>query len=112
MDLRHFSPVNYPGWYNPPYNTNFWIIDVEFHGFLVTFVTLLGVAKVHPNFRLFVLVCVTLWLFYYVYTHLFLFMSGVFLADLYHIREDRLHHPQHITLLDLEPLRTPPTTIL
>ncbi|KAF8859397.1 hypothetical protein BDZ45DRAFT_673347 [Acephala macrosclerotiorum] len=84
-----FRPMNYPGWYNPPYDTNLWTIDVEFHGSLVIFITLLGLSKVKPTFRLLVLIAIPLWLLYYIHTHLFLFMSGVLLAELHHIREDQ-----------------------
>ncbi len=95
MDISDiFRPMDYPGWYNPPYDTNLWTIDVEWHGSLVIFLTLLGLSKVHAKFRLFMLVCIPIWLEYRVHTHLFLFMSGVFLAELHHIREDRLSEPQ------------------
>ncbi|KAE8450318.1 hypothetical protein EG329_006746 [Mollisiaceae sp. DMI_Dod_QoI] len=95
-----FRPMNYPGWYNPPYDTNLWTIDVEFHGSLVIFLTLLGLSKVQANFRLLVLIAIPLWLLYYVHTHLFLFMAGVFLAELHHIREDRL---QSVNSQNLDP---------
>ena len=89
-----FRPQNYPGGYNPPYDTNLWTIDVEFHGSLVIFITLLGVAKVRQNFRLLILICIPLWLLYYLHTHLFLFMSGVLLCELHYMREERLQATQ------------------
>ncbi|KAH8680080.1 acyltransferase 3 [Tricladium varicosporioides] len=87
-----FRPVFYKGIsyavYVPPYDPNLWTIDVEFNGSLVIFLSLLGTSKLLPAFRLLVFIAINLWLLYFVHPYLFLFMSGVFLAELHHIRED------------------------
>jgi peptidoglycan/LPS O-acetylase OafA/YrhL len=81
-----FRPAVYPV-YNPAYDTNLWTIVVELRGSLVIFLTLLGVAKLRGPIRLTVLIGIVLFLFWNVYAHLFLFLSGVLLAELHHIRE-------------------------
>ena len=84
-----FRPSVYPGGYDPMYDTNLWTIPVEFHGSMVIFLTLIGLAKVHAPVRLFVLSGLVLYLLYFAYTHLFLFLGGVWLAELGHMREAR-----------------------
>jgi peptidoglycan/LPS O-acetylase OafA/YrhL len=83
-----FRPVVYPNGYNPIYDTNLWTIPVEFHGSMVIFLLLLGLARVYTPVRLLVLATTVLYLLYFAYTHLFLFISGVLLADLHHVREE------------------------
>jgi peptidoglycan/LPS O-acetylase OafA/YrhL len=103
-----FRPVFYTGnWfaaYIPQYDPNLWTIDVEFHGSLVIFLTLLGVSKLRPLARVFVLTSIPLWLLYFAHSYLFLFISGVLLAELHHSREDRLFK----TAQDLQTLESPP----
>lgn len=105
-----FRPVFYSGVsyaaYIPVYDPNLWTIDVEFHGSLVIFLTLLGVSKLRPWARLLVLIAVPLWVLYFVHSYLFLFLSGILLAELHHIREDRLSK----TIPDLQNLEPPPYT--
>jgi peptidoglycan/LPS O-acetylase OafA/YrhL len=107
-----FRPVVYPGGYNPPFDTNLWTIPVELHGSMVIFVTLLGLSKLHSLVRLAVLVSIVLYLLYYAYTHLFLFLSGVLLAELNYMREERTNKHRAVAsqepgLADLEPPTTP-----
>jgi peptidoglycan/LPS O-acetylase OafA/YrhL len=81
-----FRPAIYPV-YNPPYDTNLWTIAVELRGSLVIFLTILGLAKLRGSIRLALLLAIVLFLFFNVYAHLFLFLSGVLLAELHHARE-------------------------
>ena len=85
-----FRPAVYPGGYNPVYDTNLWTIPVEFHGSMVIFTTLLGISKVRGPYRLLILSGIVFYLSYYAYSHLFLFLSGVLLADSHHSRLARL----------------------
>lgn len=73
----------------PPYDPNLWTIDVEFHGSMVVFCTLLGVVKLRDVWRLFVIAIIPLWLLWEAHSYLFLFMSGVLLAELHLRREHR-----------------------
>jgi peptidoglycan/LPS O-acetylase OafA/YrhL len=82
-----FRPSVYPGGYNPTYDTNLWTIPVEFHGSMAIFLTLMGLAKVHTPVRIFVLSGLVVYLLYYAYTHMFLFIGGVLIAELGHMRE-------------------------
>ncbi|KAG0651561.1 hypothetical protein D0Z07_1859 [Hyphodiscus hymeniophilus] len=82
-----FRPSVYPGGYDPTYDTNLWTIPVEFHGSMVIFLTLVGLAKVHTPVRVLILSGLVLYLLYYAYTHMFLFLGGVLLAELGHVRE-------------------------
>ncbi|TVY45346.1 hypothetical protein LCER1_G008289 [Lachnellula cervina] len=84
-----FRPNIYPGGYDPTYESNLWTIPVELHGSMVIFLTLLGIAKLRASLRLAILVSIVLFLLCYAYTHLFLFLSGVLLAELHYRREER-----------------------
>ncbi|KAH6720480.1 acyltransferase family-domain-containing protein [Leptodontidium sp. MPI-SDFR-AT-0119] len=82
-----FRPNNYPGGYNPVYDTNLWTIPVELHGSMVIFTTLLALSRVRGRWRIAILSGIVFYLSYYAYPHLFLFLSGVLLAELHHERE-------------------------
>ncbi|KAG4422658.1 hypothetical protein IFR04_004279 [Cadophora malorum] len=84
-----FRPNNYPGGYNPVYDTNLWTIPVELHGSMVIFTTLLGLSRVRGPWRIAILSGIVFYLSYYAYPHLFLFLSGVLLAELHHSRESK-----------------------
>ncbi|TVY26154.1 hypothetical protein LHYA1_G005378 [Lachnellula hyalina] len=84
-----FRAIIHPGDYEPTYDINLWTIPVEIHGSMVIFITLLGISKLHASVRLAVLVSIVVFLFANGYTHLFLFLSGVLLAELHYIREER-----------------------
>ncbi|TVY17929.1 hypothetical protein LARI1_G004466 [Lachnellula arida] len=84
-----FRPVVYPGPYDPMYDTNLWTLPVELHGSMVIFLTLLGISKLRASLRLAMLVSIVLFLLCYAYTHLFLFLGGVLLAELHYRREER-----------------------
>ncbi|PVH68910.1 hypothetical protein DL98DRAFT_356521, partial [Cadophora sp. DSE1049] len=75
--------------YMPPYDPNLWTIDVEFHGSMVVFCTLLGVVKLRDGWRMFVLGTIPLWLLWEAHSYLFLFLSSVLLAELHLRREYR-----------------------
>lgn len=60
-----FRPNNYPGGYNPVYDTNLWTIPVEFHGSMVIFTTLLGVSRVKGMWRLVILGGIVFYLSYW-----------------------------------------------
>ncbi|KAL2074018.1 hypothetical protein VTL71DRAFT_7796 [Oculimacula yallundae] len=82
-----FRPNNYPGGYNPVYDTNLWTIPVELHGSMVIFITLVALSRVRGRWRIAILGAMVFYLSYYAYGHLFLFLSGVLLAELHHERE-------------------------
>jgi peptidoglycan/LPS O-acetylase OafA/YrhL len=93
-----FRPAIFPGGYNPPYDTNLWTIPVEFYGSMVVFAVLLGLAKTYKLVRVVALGGLVIYLLYFAHSHLFLFISGAFLAALHHEREGNLNESQSITL--------------
>jgi len=84
------DPFRPQGIYSPTYDTNLWTIPVELYHSMVIFITLLGLSKVRGPYRLLILSAIVCYASYYAYCYLFLFLSGVLLAELHHIREDRI----------------------
>lgn len=81
-----FRPLLFPGAYLPTYDRNLWTIPVELHGSMVIFVTLLGLARVRGRYRMGLLCGLVLYAICYFHLHIFLFLSGVVLAELHHAR--------------------------
>ncbi|EKD14601.1 uncharacterized protein L3040_000125 [Drepanopeziza brunnea f. sp. 'multigermtubi'] len=95
-----FRPNNFPGGYQPVYDPNLWTIPVELHGSMVIFTTLLGLSRVRGPWRVGLLCGIVFYTSYYAHSHLFLFLSGVLLAELHHAREARSQAPKSPTVED------------
>lgn len=68
--------------YQPPYDPNLWTLPVEFRDSLIVFTTILALAKTRSTVR----ICISLGIIgnclYSTYWDVFLFLSGMLLADL------------------------------
>lgn len=83
-----FRPRNYPGAYAPTYDTNLWTIPIEFHGSMVIFTVVLGLARVRRKYRLMILTGTVIFASHFAYSHLFLFLSGILLTELQYERQN------------------------
>ncbi|KAI9047943.1 hypothetical protein LZ554_007745 [Drepanopeziza brunnea f. sp. 'monogermtubi'] len=70
------------GPYSPPYNGHMWTILLEIRGSFVVYGTVLAVAKLTPFWRAACLVAFDSYLWYMAKWDLFLFVSGIILANL------------------------------
>ena len=68
--------------YQPPYDTNLWTLPVEFRDSLIVFTTILALAKTRSNVRICVSLGIIGYCLYETYWDIFLFLSGMLLADL------------------------------
>ena len=73
----------------PRYDPHLWTIPLEFRGSMVVFAVTLGLARLRARWRLFFQVVLTSWCFYNKRWDVYLFLSGMVLAELHHRRMEQ-----------------------
>jgi peptidoglycan/LPS O-acetylase OafA/YrhL len=73
-----------------PYGVQLWTIPVELRCSLISFVTIIGLAKVTPRMRMGILAAMGIYLESQRHPEVTLFLAGSILAELYLIREEHL----------------------
>jgi peptidoglycan/LPS O-acetylase OafA/YrhL len=68
--------------YNPPYDINLWTLPVEFRNSVIVYTTMLGLSKTRPLIRLSASLGLILYCLFETHWDIFLFLSGMLLADL------------------------------
>lgn len=89
--------------YVPIYDNNLWTIDVELYGSFVVFLVVLIVSRLRSFFRRLILLGLPIYLAYYTHAYAFLFISGVTLAELHHIRKSRLSQSEEALAISSAP---------
>lgn len=83
-----FQSVDGFNLYSPPYDGHLWTIPIEFRGSVVVFVTLLALAKVKQVFRILIAAILMLWALQSLHWDIFLFLTGMFLAEIDLVRQN------------------------
>jgi peptidoglycan/LPS O-acetylase OafA/YrhL len=68
--------------YQPPYDMNLWTLPVEFRDSLIVFTTILALSKTRSTVRICLSLGIIGYCLYITYWDIFLFLSGMLLADL------------------------------
>jgi peptidoglycan/LPS O-acetylase OafA/YrhL len=106
-----FNAINVNAPYSPPYNGHLWTIPIEFYGSLAVFCTLLALSGARSDVRMLLVGGMGAWSLSKERNDLFVFFSGVVLAEISLIATSRSTLPTHHKSVteDEKPLPTPPS---
>ncbi|KAH8600012.1 acyltransferase family-domain-containing protein [Bisporella sp. PMI_857] len=74
--------------YQPPYDMNLWTLPIEFRDSVILYAVMLGLCKTRSNIRLIITIALVIYSSYQTHWDIFLFLSGMLLADLHFRRNE------------------------